>query len=702
MNVSNPTRSSTDLQSPRPVRGRVSAVHALAIALTVLWLPVAASAAEITWFAGNGAWSNPGNWWPNRLPQAGDVAWVKAPAGNALWVTYSSPTGPLLSKAHFDSVGSGIGIVVLSQDLLRVTQQNVGLTGRGLVANNGGTNLVGDLNLGFWGGSNGTYDLSAAGSVIANRVFVGVGGTGAFRQLGGTSTIAGDLNVGLLNGANGTYELTPTAQLSTTNIFVGNGGRGVFLHDGAALSIPADLSLAVFGSANGRYELRGGGTISAGRLFVGGGGVGAFLQEDGDVSIWGDTVVGFLGGSNGTFDLLGPSSHESQNLIVGGFGVGRFTQDGGVNVARGDLVVGSLGSGWGTVELLDGALSSTRQYIGSFGRGYVLHSGGTNDVAGLMQIGVWGGAFGRYTLSDAGSLGVGTLVLGGFGVGEFVQKGGITEVFGGVRIAELFNSHSALRLSGGSFDAPAIWNKVHGTLEYTGGSLAADSIANDGLFLLGGEGLRVVDSIVTNNGTVDAAETDVNFVGGFVHRGQYLSVETDNEFQYMVVNNQGTVVADGASRLAFRGDLLLDAPAPGAAWDTTLAELAFLTSGDGTHVLRHAGVEKGPTAGGYVDNYAWGELSIASGESLELQGGSVYVGVLDLGDGIPQIASISGTGQNIYYDLGRAANAYLDGQTYPLAGGGVVTPVPEPGLLVGLASGVLLLSRLRRRRAGSR
>ena len=46
-----------------------------------------------------------------------------------------------------------------------------------------------------------------------------------------------------------------------------------------------------------------------------------------------------------------------------------------------------------------------------------------------------------------------------------------------------------------------------------------------------------------------------------------------------------------------------------------------------------------------------------------------------------QISNIQGNGLNVYYDLGEAANAYLGGQSYALAGGGSISPVPEPGMV---------------------
>src|SRR5207237_3533074 len=90
---------------------------------------------------------------------------------------------------------------------------------------------------------------------------------------------------------------------------------------------------------------------------------------------------------------------------------------------------------------------------------------------------------------------------------------------------------------------------------------------------------------------------------------------------------------------------------------------------------------------GYADNFAWGKLVLGAGDSLELNGDAVYVRSLVLQAGLGQIDSIIGNGSNIYYDLAQPENAYLQGQTYALSGGGSITPLPEP-----LSASVILLA----------
>jgi hypothetical protein len=84
---------------------------------------------------------------------------------------------------------------------------------------------------------------------------------------------------------------------------------------------------------------------------------------------------------------------------------------------------------------------------------------------------------------------------------------------------------------------------------------------------------------------------------------------------------------------------------------------------------------------GYLDNFAWGVLGLASGAGLtlvdgdEVAGGALYVDRLVLGDGIGQLAAINSGGFNIYYNADAAGNAYLGGLNYQLAGGGWLRPI---------------------------
>jgi hypothetical protein len=91
----------------------------------------------------------------------------------------------------------------------------------------------------------------------------------------------------------------------------------------------------------------------------------------------------------------------------------------------------------------------------------------------------------------------------------------------------------------------------------------------------------------------------------------------------------------------------------------------------------------GQNAAGFTNNFSWNTLELGVGESLTLEDGTdgtdaaIYTSALVLDGGVAQISSITGNGNNIYYNPSNPANSYLGNGTYALAGGGQISPVPE-------------------------
>ena len=131
------------------------------------------------------------------------------------------------SNTLFVSTATGsIGTYNLSGGSLNAAELYVGGDGAGTLNQTGGAISIqsngstqGALVVGSSAGSNGTYNLGA-GSISAQVLGIGGGGTGTFNQTGGTATSSASLLVGNSAGSRGTYNLSG-GSLST-----GTAGRG--------------------------------------------------------------------------------------------------------------------------------------------------------------------------------------------------------------------------------------------------------------------------------------------------------------------------------------------------------------------------------------------------------------------------------------------------------------------------------------------
>jgi hypothetical protein len=291
------------------------------------------------------------------------------------------------------------------------------------------------------------------------------------------------------------------------------------------------------------------------------------------------------------------------------------------------------------------------------------------------------------------------MILGGFGSGHVVQTGGEAHVAGTITLCFWPNSVGTYTLDGGLLSATHIDNRAGGRFYFSAGEFNATTFANSAQLHLSGAGVREVTPVVTNFGSVFATDTEAHFTGTFTNQGSYDSTATDSEFEDLVVTETGYVLADEDSRLFVVGDLL-SASTKSLNWDTALAELVFVDSDDDTHTFQQTGNDLGDTYDGYTENFAWAKLGLETGQSLTLggTGGAVYVGVLDLADGLPQLDSIASNGKNIYYNPLLPENGYLGGTTHSLGGTGEAIPVPEPSMGLLLLAGLPCLAGLAARR----
>ena len=142
----------------------------------------------------------------------------------------------------------------------------IGYSGTGTFTQDGGTNSITYLSLGFNSGSSGTYNLSGTSQLSASNEQIGDAGTGTFTQTGGSNIVSGFI-LGTRSGSNGTYILSGTGQLSTSFERIGSSGMGSFTQTGGTNTISKSdcLYLGYNSGSSGTYNLSDTGQLSAGR-----------------------------------------------------------------------------------------------------------------------------------------------------------------------------------------------------------------------------------------------------------------------------------------------------------------------------------------------------------------------------------------------------------------------------------------------------
>jgi hypothetical protein len=302
-----------------------------------------------------------------------------------------------------------------------------------------------------------------------------------------------------------------------------------------------------------------------------------------------------------------------------------------------------------------------------------------------------------FTVSATGA-GDGNLTVGNAGAGQLAINSGALSVANTLRVngtatqnggtvsagAVSIAPGAAYDLSGGTASAGAIVN--NGALNFSGGGPLSTTagLTNNGQVNLSGAGTRVIDSAATNaaTGVFSVNGTTAQFTGAFANAGGYQSSGSTNLFATLSNESTGYLTGGSGDVFSISGNFI-NHSTQNALWSTTQAELAF--TGAGAQEFDFAGADFGSSSAGYVDNFAFGDLSLEQGVRLNIAdgnpinaGAALYIGVFDLANhDLSELANINSP-FNIYYDSSLAGNAYLNDETYAFGGGGFLVPIGAP------------------------
>ena len=470
----------------------------------------------------------------------------------------------------------------------------------------------------------------------------------------------------------------------------------------------------------------------AGSTIVGQGGDGIFEQGGGRHAT-GTLVLGRDAGNvgtgipaaTGTYALSGgylEVRDAGASMQVGLGGAGTFNQGGGSVAAQGVTLGVSVG-GTGNYTLTNGTIAGLSDpslggplvaiVVGEAGGGAFTQDGGEVFASSLV-LGRQAGATGTYGVSN-GRLDVrGNVIVGDSGTGKFDLSGGQLSVEGNVVVAAQAGAAGTLNVSGGYLGAANINVNAGGTLNYSGGQieLYADQSGSVGSLVngIGGEvyisGYSVITGNVVNDGKIKVTDATVFYTGTYTGSGVYESDPSYNYFMSDLVLTKSGYLVGGSGDVFQIGGGFLNASTNAAQWDTDLASLVF--SGAGDHRF-------GVAAGVGALAFGWGGIRADPGVRLSFydsvvdsNGMALYVGILELADGLNAILLDPGELLTIYFDQSKRENAYLlaaleTGRVpagLTLVAYGAPTPsVPEAPTLPLLVIGLAGLATASRRRA---
>lgn len=664
-----------------------------------------------------GSWDNGNNWTlginPASVhevfidPQFG--ANVSGPAANvtiaSLTVAGKSGTATLDMNAGGQLLVSGVTTVKSTGQLLVNSGKFLG----GSVVNDGYFSVAvgGQLSVSSFINNN-NFNISgpsAVGGPITNNGFMNVshttltGGqlTNTVQLTLDAATVSNSIinEVGAVLTARGTVNslITNRGTLNTSGLLTIQS-----MNNSGLVTINSGSSIALGTITNtGVITLAGGGITGAinngpGGIVQGGGGITSLVTNNTGGLIFANSAIYPLTIGNVSTNQAGArirvadgsslnlgSSFSNLGLVTLGGDNANLTMTGNQTISNNNT---GIISGAGTIVAAVNNSGTLRAEDGTL---VITGVSGSNQTSGLIQV----NEDATLLLAQGITNSSGTINVSGGSfinntVSTFSNNGKISGF--GTFTTNQWSNQGTMTFTGG-------FSTINGTV--TNGSTRKIEVANNPALFTGN---------VTNFGILKNTKTSITFGGTYTENGTFISDPADNFFSSVNIGENGAWVGGVGDRFFLTGDLLSESKNK-SGWQTAEAELRLM--GGVRHLLSISGADRGTSFDGYSDNFGWGTLVVDAGDSISLSdgdeapGGGLYVHRLLLGGGVGQISNIQGNGLNVYYDLGDSANAYLGGQTYALAGGGSISPVPEPGMmLLGMLGTTTLL--IRRRPLGRR
>ncbi|WP_081607986.1 autotransporter family protein [Methylomonas sp. MK1] len=253
-------------------------------------------------------------------------------------------------------------------------------------------------------------------------------------------------------------------------------------------------------------------------------------------------------------------------------------------------------------------------------------------------------------------------------VGELVNQGSFGNA-GQLSNQGTFNNHGVLNNAG------TISNNGQFNLAQTGLITGAGDFYNSaqGRVDISGTHTHRFDGNVSNDGVFRTVNTSVAFTGNFTNNGRYESDPSTNQFNNLSIGSSGYLVGGAGDVFIVTGDFN-NASTQNTLWNTANADLVFSGPNATQHAMSLTGSDQGQTTSGAINNFAWGSVTVASGNGLQLidgnstPGAALYASRLVLADGVNQLSNIS-SDYNIYVDPNLPENQYLLGAIRSFGGG---------------------------------